>query len=135
LTDKVRIAKKDLYADVDNGEGQKIRQLVAREGDEISPALAHLVDDADTTSEMPKTRSLLAGRGTSARREAAELDSPDGAEAPADLPVVDHAAGEDAPKGGEDVKPDKAAPKARKAAKDKARKSAPDKARKAAKDK
>jgi len=58
-SDKVLIAKQDIYAEIDNGYGQKIKQLVAREGQEVPAAFEEYVDSEDVTSELAKTRSLV----------------------------------------------------------------------------
>jgi hypothetical protein len=68
---KVLIAKHDIYAEIDNGYGQKIKQLVAREGQEVPPVLEEYVEKKDVTSELAKTRSLV---GSSAAERRALVD-------------------------------------------------------------
>ena len=71
MTDTVRYAKKDIYAQVDE-EGGKINRLIATAGDPISPAYAQYVDDKDTTTDTAVASDIA--RSTSARRAKANPD-------------------------------------------------------------
>lgn len=62
---EVRIAKKDVIAEVDEG-GVKVTRKVAIEGQPVPAAYADLVDDKDVDTEVEKTRM------TGDRRAAAE---------------------------------------------------------------
>lgn len=68
MTDQVRYATKNVYADVEE-EGGTIRRLVATEGQPIPVAYAELVDDDDTTTTPPGVLDPALARSTSARRE------------------------------------------------------------------
>src|SRR4051794_17268974 len=103
MTAKARIARKDLFAEIDNGEGQKIRQLVARKGQEVPLPLLQYVDEADTTTERPKTRStpLLGSATRTGAERRAEVDGervePDHADVRTAAALVDPAEAEEAP--------------------------------------
>ncbi|HVQ60384.1 MAG TPA: hypothetical protein VMS60_15900 [Solirubrobacterales bacterium] len=71
---KVAIAKRDLFAEIPNGFGQEIKQLVAREGQEVPPSLAEYVDEDDVTTELAKTRSLIGSRSGAERRAGVEAE-------------------------------------------------------------
>lgn len=131
MTDQVRYAKKDVYADVENEFGTPVKTKVAVEGQPVPRAYAALVDDKDTTTEIPKTRvSNLVGvgetRSTSDRRAAlaerkTELTHEEARTAAAAVPGTSSGSGE-----GQGRKARRVADgdKARRGAQDKARSSA-----------
>jgi hypothetical protein len=80
MAQKVQIAKKDLFAEIDDGSGHRVRRLIARRGQEVPPAFADLVDDSDVSKDTAKTRSLL-GRSTPERIAGLEVEEPDHAAA------------------------------------------------------
>lgn len=88
---EVRIAKSDIYADVDEGDAGTIRRLVAVKGQQVPRAFAHLVDDGDVTDEVP-TSDPVATRASAVRRHAErapEMDHEDYREAVAKTPGPD----------------------------------------------
>lgn len=122
---EVRIAKQDLYADIDEGDAGTIRRLVAVKGQQVPRAFAHLVDDQDVTNEVPVSDPVV-DRATAVRRHAErapERDHDDYRDAVAEVPgdeTVAEAAADD-----EDAKSRRAPrrSKSRKGAANKARSS------------
>lgn len=96
--EKALIAKQNIYAEVDDGDGVKVKRLVAVEGQEVPRAFRDLVDSKQVTSEQPKTRL---DRSTTSRRRERERQEPDHAEARAAAAAVPAQDAADAPTDGE----------------------------------
>jgi hypothetical protein len=70
---EVRIAKKTVVAEVDEGYGAKIPRVVAIEGQQVPAVYADLVDDKDVDTEVAMTRSTTDRRAAAAE----EREEPD----------------------------------------------------------